>query len=707
MQESELKNALQAENIGGHDPFDILAAISAIYNQEREADARDYLIQALAQANCFTGYTTLLRDLTRTVGLFPYIEDPQNLSVGDQIAYEYHRPCATKEERSSFVFHRAQADVYRRLSAGENLILSAPTSFGKSAVIDTLLETRRYSNTLIIVPTIALIDETRRRLSYLRYDFKIITHNSQSEEDKNIFILTQERALERRKFPQLDLLILDEFYKLNPSRDPENNRGIALNQAFYKFSKHSKQVYLLGPNIRGVTESFIRRYNATFLPSTFNTVSSRVHKLKAGKSRPNSLRRLLSTLNEPTLIFVKSPAQANQIGKKILDEGKASISSDVKELAEWIEENYHHDWTVSRCLRMNIGVHHGRVPRAVAQKMVGLFNRRRLQFLICTSTLIEGVNTSAKNVIIYENKIAQSKIDFFTFNNIKGRSGRMRQYFVGHVYIFDDTPSPELDFVNVPFIDQSDDTPLELLVQLSSEDMSNQTRERLKPVFQQTDLSQDIIKDNPSFDPISQINLARHIRANLPNIASDLQWTATPTWEQLCSMCELMFSFFRSKGSHEVRSGRQLAYRVNRFRQVPVIRSYIEELLGADKNTDTADKAVELALAFYRNWLTFNFPRMLIAIDKIQRDVLQREGLLPGDYTQFASQAENGFVSAELSALEEYGIPLQISKKISRDLVLGEGLDSTLRSLSYINLNKYRLSDFERRVITEVARNST
>ena len=59
-----------------------------------------------------------------------------------------------------------------------------------------------------------------------------------------------------------------------------------------------------------------------------------------------------------------------------------------------------------------------------------------LKYLFCTSTIIEGVNTSAKNVVIFDNKKGLNLIDFFDYSNIKGRSGRMMEHYVGKVYNF-------------------------------------------------------------------------------------------------------------------------------------------------------------------------------------------------------------------------------------------------------------------------------
>jgi hypothetical protein len=44
------------------------------------------------------------------------------------------------------------------------------------------------------------------------------------------------------------------------------------------------------------------------------------------------------------------------------------------------------------------------------QVFVHLFNENEIKVLICTSTLIEGVNTSAANVFIYDKKINRKRL---------------------------------------------------------------------------------------------------------------------------------------------------------------------------------------------------------------------------------------------------------------------------------------------------------
>ena len=89
----------------------------------------------------------------------------------------------------SLTLHREQSKLLRLLLEGKNLAISAPTSFGKSFVIDAFIAIKRPKNIVIIVPTIALTDETRRRI-YKKFssEYKIITTSDVEISDKNIFI---------------------------------------------------------------------------------------------------------------------------------------------------------------------------------------------------------------------------------------------------------------------------------------------------------------------------------------------------------------------------------------------------------------------------------------------------------------------------------------------------------------------------------------
>src|SRR5688500_16033237 len=126
---SELREALRSPDEIRRRGFDLLKAVAATVNEDEDADlAREMVLRALDHRADFAAFEVILDGLARKVGLFPYVE-PDSLCFSDMVAYEYHRPLNMASE---LVFHREQAHIYRRLLAGDSVILSAPTSFGKS-----------------------------------------------------------------------------------------------------------------------------------------------------------------------------------------------------------------------------------------------------------------------------------------------------------------------------------------------------------------------------------------------------------------------------------------------------------------------------------------------------------------------------------------------------------------------------------------------
>lgn len=241
MTPDETLRALKAPSRTSAEAFAILQSIARHLGQAPEnPTAQSLLIRVLEHRDDFAGYSQLLNALLRETGLYPYAE-PTELSIRDRLAFEFHRPAGRLAD-TGIVFHRVQAQIYWRLIDGENVILSAPTSFGKSLVIDALIATGKFKRVALVVPTIALIDETRKRLSRFSDMYKIVTHASQPADPRKgtIYVLTQERVIEREDLDNLDLFVIDEFYKLDPGGGG-GDRAAILNHAFYKLLKTSRQ----------------------------------------------------------------------------------------------------------------------------------------------------------------------------------------------------------------------------------------------------------------------------------------------------------------------------------------------------------------------------------------------------------------------------------------------------------------------------------
>ncbi|WP_439257070.1 DEAD/DEAH box helicase [Lonepinella sp. BR2271] len=712
----ELESKLKSKDeIGADNAFVILQSVCNLVNQSPEDIRNQYLVlRVLDRKEEFEPFLEIINGLVSHFGLYPYL-DTDVITIKDAIAREMHRPALISNsfdmekdnekesdniENEGIVFHRVQAEIFQYLINRENVILSAPTSFGKSALIDSLVQTNIFNNIILIVPTIALIDETRRRLSRFKNDYKIITHASQTHTDRNIFILTQERAIDFPELPQMDILILDEFYKLDPREDTD--RAMTLNHAFYKLKKQSKQFYLLGPNIQNIPEGLPEEFKCRFIRTDYATVVTELIRVTPEKNdkkhRYDKLLSLCKSVNEPTLIFCSSPQKAREITQLLVD-NCIKKGMGLLEAAHWVGENYHPEWIFVKGLNAGIGMHHGRIPRALAHLCVKGFNEGKLPFLVCTSTLIEGVNTKAKNIIIFDNMIAKRKYDFFTFNNIRGRSGRMFQYFIGNVYIFNDPPEEELPLVEIPIFSQEDNSSESLLIQIEKEDIKDNAWNRIKKYYQQDILSVDVIRSNSGVNPDNQLELAKYlIQNNEKNLS--LAWSSWPNYKQLELLCELIWDYLvnASERFAEIRSGKQLAFKINQIKNntiKDIIKNKIDE--GAK-----ADDAIESELNFTRQWMQFHFPRFAMAVCRIQNEIADRFNAKKADYSFFCGQVENMFSDPALIALDEYGLPFPLAKKIENQLNANGSLDQAISNLSKIKINELELTPFEEEVIKDV-----
>ncbi|MBS0206522.1 MAG: DEAD/DEAH box helicase [Planctomycetes bacterium] len=599
------------------------------------------------------------------------------------------------------VFHRAQAHVYRLLMEGKNVALSAPTSFGKSLIIDAMIASERFNQIVIVVPTLALIDETRRRLTgKFRVKYKVITHSTQKTGDRNIFVLTQERVLERNDWTGIDFFVIDEFYKLAP-RGEVDDRCTILNQALYMLAKSGAQFYMLGPNIRGITEQNHLRVEISFVNEPhFHTVATEVHRFPATEDELASLITVCKQLDSPTIVFCRSPSRASEVARQMVAAGLGTSSTRTSEAAKWVSDAFDSEWHFAQALERGIGIHHGRIPRALAQFVVRCFNDGDIRFLVCTSTLIEGVNTRARNIIVLDNTINKEQIDLFTFNNIKGRSGRMWQYFVGHVFVFHADPLTELPFVDVPALSQSDGASDSLLVQMEEGDLTDQSKDKLAKYQQQTVLDIGVIRANKALDPVLQLQIATRLTGESATYLGQLAWTGMPKYPQLKQICELIFAECGGAklGSGSARTAGQLTAMIRNLYNSPTIRDLIA---NQKKFSATTDEAVTTVLDFLRLWVRFHFPRLLRGISRIQQDVLQRMGRPYGNYDFFAARVENLFLDPSILAMDEYGIPLEVARKLSAIFSTDGDLDVALDRLRGIDVGTLRLSAFESELVRD------
>lgn len=227
-------------------------------------------------------------NLIERAGFYPYISnlDHEKLSLQGSLRRNWFK----SENLEDVYFHVKQKEIEIALNKNENIVVSAPTSFGKSLIIEEVIASKKYDNLLIIQPTLALIDETRRKLNKYN-DYNIVVNSKQEMKDKNIFILTAERVLEMKSLPQINFLVVDEFYKISNRINDE--RIDVLNIAIARIMYMNPQILFLTPNIDEISKSFLEKYNVNFLNTTFSMVTNEIINIEYNSSKDKKRNYLI------------------------------------------------------------------------------------------------------------------------------------------------------------------------------------------------------------------------------------------------------------------------------------------------------------------------------------------------------------------------------------------------------------------------------
>lgn len=412
-----------------------------------ETEWRNELIKFLGTHNPeeeeFIQYSELINHLIRMVWLYPYM-DIEKTHWTDEVAYNSFSIDLNIPWSPPAVMHREQSDILKMLLEWENVIVSAPTSFGKSYIIDAFISIKSPDNVLIIVPTIALMNEMRRRIQKkFSNKYKIITGVWEELAPKNIFIFPQERALSYiDQITSLDLFVVDEFYKASSKNDKE--RSSSLQKSILRLSKKSKQRYFLAPNITNIADNKLIEWMILVNKMYFNTVFlDVVDYTQQDITKEERIANIIKneTIGEKSLIYAWTYKEINTLTTLILTAFEETNSEILAEFSEWLWKNYTTSWSLPNLIKRWFWIHNWRLHRSISQIQVKLLEEvSGIDNLISTSSIIEWVNTSAKNVILWKSKINWNRnLDEFSYRNIIGRWWRMFKYFIWKIFLLDKT----------------------------------------------------------------------------------------------------------------------------------------------------------------------------------------------------------------------------------------------------------------------------
>jgi replicative superfamily II helicase len=85
-----------------------------------------------------------------------------------------------------------------------------------------------------------------------------------------------------------------------------------------------------------------------------------------------------------------------------------------------------------------VAFHFGNMPSLMRQEIERLFRIGKLRFLVCTSTLVEGVNLSCRTIVVRgPRKGMGNPMEPHDFWNLAGRAGRWGDEFQGNIVCLD------------------------------------------------------------------------------------------------------------------------------------------------------------------------------------------------------------------------------------------------------------------------------
>jgi helicase len=634
-----------------------------------------------------------------------------------------------KTEKSNSILTRDQKKLFDDFQKYRRLIVSAPTSFGKSRIVQEIVIHNSYKNILIVLPTIALLNETFVRFKENRLisdNYNLFNTIGKRETnfpfEDNIFILTPEKTdllLDEHKYLNFDFFTMDEIYKIQGIDD----RCKIFTNCLYRLSKIEKvHFYIIGPYFSGFSEKFLNKTKSQFRifesevvqkddNNLFNVPLNEYYKvngkmIKKLKSPESNLKNVLKAINGQSIVYRgQSKYSAEVTAKRIIKYKKRETNSP---LIAYIKDNIATEWSLVECLKSGIAFHHGALPKYIQTEIMDSFNQGELDTIVCTSTIVEGVNTTAKNVIIYDNFKGGDELTGFDVKNIKGRAGRFLSHFVGNIYSLVHLSQEEnKGIIEFSFYDK-EKLEAEDVIQIDKPELKDKNleiRNNVENLLKRNKIPLEIIKSNKFIGIHKQIALINHIRNDI-FLIDDIYFEGIyPNKEKLDRIIRLCHEYLFSESDAEDRN-----YSIDRLTQLTKYYVYIKpslkELIKAHEyKSENIDTKVRNTFNLITHYFEFALPKYFIAFENLFNFVCYEKGKLTNQINlkYLITLLEFGHDSPHEIALKESGLPNEIIRKVAKsfsDCNSLEEIRDKFKMNPYLisNLNEFEMKLFKRYV---------
>lgn len=440
----------------------------------------------------FRDIVSILIDAFQLYGYIEEISDYSNMFLYDSFDIKLHSYDGKLIEH----LNNGQLSLIKEMEKNEKVLISAPTSFGKTTLVLEYLfnNVQMLNNIIFILPTKSLIEELYIKLlkinkqipQFQRYD---ITLNILKKTGRTIRILTPEKFLNYYEYNGLyniDFIVMDEVYKIE--NDGEQIDGSVVDNRSYKFRKVlelisdtsikvialSPYTYLKEESMRGFMEKYqiieINR-NIKYVHHEYEnlaTTSSYANFFgcdkplnKDYKTIPQKAYLILKKINQSkNIVYISDISKGLDIMQLIKENNLNFMNNEAKEedknrydiFVRHLEETYNledgDDWYVISSLKMGIGIYISSMPRYVKKEIIRLYDRGVINCLFVTTAFVEGVNSTAENILITSECTARNiKLNDMSLLNISGRAGRFGKKYKGKVFFISDNVYNRVDRV--------------------------------------------------------------------------------------------------------------------------------------------------------------------------------------------------------------------------------------------------------------------
>lgn len=397
-----------------------------------------------------------------------------------------------------------QKKIWDSMDNDKILGISAPTSAGKSFVILLKIVNRLRTENIdivYIVPTLSLLNQVmedfNRELKANGVENYWITNSfdgKQVKDRKNIYVMTQEKAIAAfdnfdEAFSKKLILVADEIQNIERIEEDSDQRAKILFDTLleFRYKDNVDKIIISGPRIEEIDKVGESIFGIETIDHTTNIspVLNLTYSIKK-KDKRYFLKQYCILTKNPLVIWIENTNLIKCYGKKIYTNDYLEYLSCIvnkigrnsqniifapttstarkiavalefpvtqynSDLVEYYRNSVSENYSLCETLMKGVAYHHGKLPLHVRRTLEVAIANKNVSNVVCTTTLLQGVNLPAQNIFIrnphlYIKKTSDAvELTNYEMANLRGGAGRLLKDYVGRTFVMDEDAFAETE----------------------------------------------------------------------------------------------------------------------------------------------------------------------------------------------------------------------------------------------------------------------